>query len=104
MSVLRTTVWTTVCSGTKALPRCTAGSFRPKTTSARDSSAQIICFLYGGFSGQTAFSGNNFDFGTSIEDKRTVTEYHNQTNVIHSRYTLNDCEGKLKGMPGSTTT
>ena len=60
--------------------------------------------LYGGFSGQTAFSGNNFDFGTSVEDKRTVTEYHNQTNVIHSRYTLKDCEGKLNGMPGSTTT
>ena len=36
--------------------------------------------------------------------KRTVTEYHSQTNVIHSRYTLKDCEGKLKGMPGSTTT
>ena len=61
-------------------------------------------FYTWGFSGQTAFSGNNFDFGTSIEDKRTVTEYHNQTNVIHSRYTLKDCEGKLKGMPGSTTT
>ena len=64
----------------------------------------FVFFLYGGFSGQTAFSGNNFDFGTSIEDKRTVTEYHNQTNVIHSLYTLMDCEGKLKGMPGSTTT
>ena len=62
------------------------------------------CFLYVGFSGQTAFSCNNFDFGTSIKDKRTVTEYHNQTNVIHSRYTLKDCEGKLKGMPGSTAT
>ena len=67
---------------------------------------KLFVFLYGGFSGQTAFSGNNFDFGTSIEDKRTVTEYHNQTNVIHSRYTLKDCEEKLKGIlvPGSTTT
>ena len=64
----------------------------------------FFVFLYGGFSGQTAFSGNNFDFGTSIEDKRTVTEYHNQTNVIHSRYTLKDSEEILKGMPGSTTT
>ena len=44
----------------------------------------------------TAFSGNNinFDFGTSIEVKRTVSEYH-----------IKDCEGvsNLKGMPGSTT-
>ena len=31
----------------------------------------------------TAFSGNdiNFDFGTSIEVKRTVSEYHNQKSV-----------------------
>ena len=65
----------------------------------------VFFFFYtGGFSSQTALSGNNFDFGTSIEDKRTVTEYHNQTNVIHSRYTPKDCEGKLKGMPGSTKT
>ena len=49
---------------------------------------------------ETAFSGNNFDFGTSIEEKMTVSEYHNQTNV---NYTLKDCEGKLKGMPGSAT-
>ena len=68
------------------------------------SSPNHLFSLYGGFSGQTAFSGNNFDFGTSIKDKRTVTECHNQTNVIHSRYTLKDFEGKLKGMPGSTTT
>ena len=32
----------------------------------RDPSAQIICF-YQGSSGRTAFFGNNFDFGTSIE-------------------------------------
>ena len=71
-------------------------------------------FLYGGFSGQTAFSGNNFDFGTSIEDKKTIKwisgsitikrtatfkmiarEYHNQ-----KKY-----EGvpKLKRIPGSIT-
>ena len=39
----------------------------------------------------------------ALVPKTTVTEYHNQTNVIHSRYTLKDWEGKLKGMPGSTT-
>ena len=49
---------------------------------------------------ETAFSGNNFDFGTSIEEKMTVSEYHNQTNV---NYTLMNCEGKLKGMPGIAT-
>ena len=44
------------------------------TISSQDSSAEIILLgLFG-----TAFSGNNFDFGTSIEVKRTVSEYHNQ--------------------------
>ena len=64
----------------------------------------IVCIFpkslvfYCGSSCQTAFSGNNFDFGnsTSIEVRRPVSKYHN---------TLKDSEGvsKLKGMPGSTT-
>ena len=53
-----------------------SGSFRPKTISARASSRSAqIKFLMG--LRQTAFSGNNFDFGASIEIKRTVSEYHN---------------------------
>ena len=66
--------------------RTDSGLYRPKTISAWDSSAQII--FYWGSSGRTAFSGNNFDFGTSIEVKRTVSEYHNQNycqRVLHSK-------------------
>ena len=83
--------------------------FRPGTPKPK---SLVAFFLYGGSSGQTAFSCNKFDFGTSIDDKRTVSVYHNQTNVLHSRYTLKDCEGKLKGcqevskskkLPGSIT-
>ena len=64
-----------------------SGSFRSKTISARDSSRSAqIKFLMG--LRRTAFSGNNFDFGTSIEVKRTVSEYHNQNycqRVLHSK-------------------
>ena len=66
---------------------------------ARDSSGKIICFYYVPRTG-TAFSGNNinYDFGTSIDVKRTVSKSHNQKSVLH-------CKGLrgLKGIPGSTT-
>ena len=107
MPVLRTTVWITVWSGMKALtaPHCRVilaqNHFAPGLLSPNH--VFIRGFLGQGSSDQTAFSGNNFDFGTSIEDKRTVSEYYNQMNVLLSRYTLQDCEGKLKGMPGSIT-
>ena len=50
----------------------------------------------------SAFSGNNFDFGTRTEFNRTVSEYHNQLLPESVRYFKNDCEGvsKLKGMSG----
>ena len=103
MPVLRTTVWTTVLTFMKALtaPQCWVISAQNHFGPGLLSPYHLL--LNEGPSGQTAFSGYNFDFGTSIEDKRTASEYHNQTNVLHSRYTLKDCEGKLKGMPGYTT-
>ena len=99
MPVLRTNV----SSGMKALtaPHCRVilaqNHFGPKLLSPNH------FFFIWELLGQTAFSVNNFDFGTSIKDKRTVSEYHNETNMLHSCYTLKDCEGKSKGMPGSTT-
>ena len=42
-------------------------------------------FLYGGFSGQTAFSGNNFDFVQTIDkvqnDKENIHKTPNQNNI-----------------------
>ena len=61
-----------------------SGSFRPKTISARNSSGQLVCF-YRGSSDRTAFFGNNYDLGTSIEVEMTVSEYHNQKRVLHSK-------------------
>ena len=78
------------------------GHFGPKPFQPGSPQPKSFVFIRG-LLGPAAFSGNNIDFGTSFEDKRTVSEYHKQTNVLHSRYTLKDCEGKLKGMPGSTT-
>ena len=78
-------------------------SIRPKTISSRDSSAQIICFFTGVPRAGTAFSGNNinFDIDTSIEVKRTVSEYHNQKRVLHSKGVRGSI--KLERIPGSTT-
>ena len=45
-----------------------------QTILAQDALAQIILLRLLG----TAFSGNNFDFGTCIEVERTISEYHNQ--------------------------
>ena len=80
-------------------------SIRPKTISARDFSAQIIClFVFTGVPrAGTAFSGNNinFDIDTSIEVKRTVSEYHNQKRVLHSKGVRGSI--KLERIPGNTT-
>ena len=58
-------------------------------------------FFYCGFSFKTAFSGNNFDFGTSIEVKRSVSEYHNQNRTVRE----NQSQGvsQLNKGPGSET-
>ena len=103
LPVLRTTAW----SGMKAVTAphcCTAvpGHFGPKPLRpGTPDRPKSICF-YWGSSGRTAFSGNNFDFGTSIEVKRTVSEYCNQ-NIARECYTQKDCEGvsKFKEMPVS---
>ena len=75
------------CDRTAPHYSTSSGSFRPKTISDRDSSRSAqIKFVMG--LRQTAFSGNNFDFGTSIKDKRTVSEYHSQNycqRVLHSK-------------------
>ena len=97
--VLRTIVW----SGMKALaaPHCgiDPGKFGPKPF--RPGTPQPKLFVFTGVPrAGTAFSGNNinFDFGTSIDVKRTVSKYHNHKRVLNSK----GLRG-LKDMPGSTT-
>ena len=77
--VLRTTVW----SGMKALtaPHCQPDHFGAKPF--RPGTPQPKSFVFTGVP-WTAFSGNDFYFGTSIEVKRTLSEYHNQKRVLHS--------------------
>ena len=85
-----------------ALPQ-RSGSFRLKPFRPGLPRPKSNLFYWGSL-GQSAFSGNKFDFGTIVEVKRTVREYHNQ-NYCQRMLTPKDCEGvsKLKGMPGSIT-
>ena len=85
LPVLRPTVWSTMKAVTA--PHCRtaiAGMFGPKPLRpGTPDRPKSICF-YWGSSCRTAFSGINFDFGTSV--KRTVSEYCNQ-NIARECYT-----------------